>query len=98
MVKYSQRGYNFANNPLMHLQHPHECGISKSCPHTMCNIFDEGVLVLVTVFCQKDKSLKFMLNTVAAMYNIKYGNVWCLGGYALRGSGDLKWGKSKCIV
>ena len=82
MVKYSRRGYTFTINPLLHLQHPHECGVSTSCPHTTRDIFDSGVLVVVATFLEKNKLLTFIPNTVAASYNVDYRNIWCLGGHA----------------
>jgi hypothetical protein len=80
MVKYSRREFHFAINPLMYLRNPHKCGISKSCPHTTRNIFDNGVLAIA--FHTKDnKRIKFVPNRVAGMYNVAYGNVWHIGGY-----------------
>jgi hypothetical protein len=78
MVKYTARNFMFAINPIVHLKHPHHCGISYSCPHTHRNLFDGGVLAIAS----HNTSLpaNFVRNDINKVYNGKYGNVWCLGG------------------
>ena len=83
VVKYTTRGYNFALNSVLHLGRPHECGHSRSCPHTHRNMVDRGVLVLVFPVDGVAEGT-FVLNSVGAIYNGQHGNLWCLGGYPCR--------------
>jgi hypothetical protein len=83
VVKYTARGYNFAFNSVLHLDRPHECGHSRSCPHTHRNMFDRGVLALVFPVDGVTEGA-FVPNSVGALYNGRHGNLWCLGGYPCR--------------
>ena len=87
MVKYTVRGYDFSINPVLYLEHPHECGHSKSCPHTRRNMFDSGVMALV--FPEDGVTDDaFLWNGVSFIYNLRRGNLWCLGGYPCKWDGD----------
>ena len=83
VVKYTAWGYDFSLNSVLHSGHPHECGHSKSCPHTHRSMFDKGVLALVFMDEGVTEGV-FVSNSLDAIYNGRHGNLWCLGGYPCR--------------
>lgn len=91
MVKYTQRGFQFDPHPVIYAKDPHECKISKCCPHTIRRLYDEGVLTVA--FCdiapseksalkKKNKKSKsvFIPNDLSHVFNGLHHNIWTMGG------------------